>query len=125
MPPGGSESEMAALEIEAPGCAPSRAQQTLLAVFLGYAIFALCFQGIFYLFEYRNSNSLAPTFIKLQKDIVWTAVLSAVFYVGVIQARKVGTLLRPYSLILLSFCIWVVAVKAAELPRMAPTALLC
>jgi hypothetical protein len=115
VPPGGSESEMAALEIEAPGCAPLRAQQTLLAVFLGYAIFALCFQGIFYLFEYSNSDSLAPTFIKLQKDIVWTAVLSAVFYVGVIQARKVGTLLRPYSLILLAFCIWVVAVKAAEL----------
>ena len=84
---------MVALESEAPGCAALRAQRTLLAVFLAYAIFALCFQGIFYLFEYRDGNSLAPTCIKLIKDIVWTVVLSALFYVGVIQARKIGALL--------------------------------
>jgi hypothetical protein len=36
---------------------------------------------------------LAPTYIKLIKDIVWTVVLSALFYVGVIQARKIGALL--------------------------------
>jgi hypothetical protein len=87
----------------------------MLVVFVGYTVFALCFQGTFYLFEYRNGDTIAPTYIKLQKDLIWTIVLSIVFYIGVIQARKIGTLLQPYNVILLSFCCWVVAVKVVEL----------
>ncbi|MCK1636036.1 hypothetical protein IVA95_00175 [Bradyrhizobium sp. 157] len=91
------------------------AERVLLAAFVGFTLFALCFQGIFYLFEYRNGDSIAPTYVKLQKDIVWTIVLSFVFYIGVIQTRKIDTLLQPYNVILLSFCFWVVAVKVVEL----------
>jgi hypothetical protein len=83
-------------------------------VFTWFAVFALCFQGIFYLFEYRNGDTLAPTYIKLQKDLVWAVVLAVVSYVGVVHARGIETLRRPYNLILIAFCIWIVAVKAHE-----------
>lgn len=91
-----------------------RSERILLRVFIGYIFFALCFQGIFYLFEYRDGDSTAPTYVKLQKDFVSIIVLSFVFYVGVIQRRKIGDLLQPYNLVLLSFCFWVAAVKAVE-----------
>jgi hypothetical protein len=90
------------------------AKRVLLVAFVGYTLFALCFNGIFYLFEYRNSDSIAPAYVKLQKDLVWTIVLSLVFYMAV-QTRNIQNLLQPYNVILLSFCCWVVAVKVVEL----------
>lgn len=106
---------MVALEIAGPDYATLRTHRVLSVTFVVFAVFALCFQGIFYLFEYRNGDSLAPTYIKLQKDLVWAIVLAIVFYVGVIQARKIGNLLQPHNVILLVFCAWIVAVKVVEL----------
>jgi hypothetical protein len=47
--------------------------------------------------------------------MVWAIVLAIVFYVGVIQARRIGSLLQSYNVILLAFCVWVVGVKAVEI----------
>ena len=91
------------------------AERVLLPALIGFTIFALCFQGVFYFFEYRNGDSIAPTYVKLQKDLIWTIVLSFVFYVGAIQARKIDHLMQPYNMILLTFCFWVIAVKVVEL----------
>jgi len=83
-------------------------------MFVGYTAFALCFHGIFYLFEYRNGDTVAPTSIRLLKDLVWTIVLLFLFYIGAAQTRMSDNLRLPYNVILLSFCIWVVAVKIVE-----------
>ena len=92
-----------------------RFQRILLVVFIGFTVFALCFQGTFYLFEYRNGDTIAPTYVKLLKDLVWTIVLSFLFYISVTQTRMIGNLMQSYNVVLLSFCFWVVVVKLVEL----------
>lgn len=91
-----------------------RFQRILLAVFIQFMVFALCFQGIFYFFEYHNGDSIAPTYVKLLKDLVWVNVLYFVYYVGVSQTRLIDNLLQPYNVLLLGFCLWVIDVKLVE-----------
>lgn len=112
--PRAGKQEMVTSRIVGPDSAALRTNRLLFVTFVSFAVFALCFQGIFYLFEYRGGDTLAPTYIKLQKDMVWAIVLAIAFYVGVIQARKIDSLLQSYNLILLAFCVWIVAVKVVE-----------
>ncbi|MGY4483320.1 hypothetical protein ACVWWR_002511 [Bradyrhizobium sp. LM3.2] len=90
-----------------------RAERVLLGIFVAFAVFAFCFQGIFYLFEYRNGDTTAPTYVKFLKDGAWTIVLCFLLYV-VARAKLVENLLQPYNFVLLSFCSWMTAVKLVE-----------
>ncbi|MCJ9729390.1 hypothetical protein [Bradyrhizobium sp. PRIMUS42] len=96
------------------GSDPSRSRRALFAVLVGFTIFALCFYGIFYLYDYRDGDSIAPTSIKLIKDLVWTIVLLFLLSINTTRARIVDHLRQPYNLVLLTFCAWLVAVKVVE-----------
>lgn len=91
-----------------------RPDRALPLIFLGFTVFALCFQGSFYLFDYRNGDTAAPTYFKLLKDAGWLITLSMILWVGLAQKRWADALLEINNWILLSFCLLVALVKIIE-----------
>lgn len=100
-----------------------RLQRALPIIFMGFTVFALCFQGSFYLFEYRNGDTLAPTFFKLLKDACFVAVLSLILWVGLTPKRRTDAPLSG-SVFLIGFCFWVTLAKLIDWSTYGTTSVL-
>ncbi|MCK1503850.1 hypothetical protein [Bradyrhizobium sp. 18] len=90
-----------------------RPERALPLIFLGFTVFALCFQGSFYLFEYRNGGTLAPTYFKLLKDAGFVVALSLIIWTGLTQKHRADALPLG-NLFLISFCFLVTLTKLIE-----------